>query len=146
LDVELTVFGTSLATPQGARKEHAVMEIFPKTLAIVEKAMDARMANQRLVASNLANIDTPGYQAQRLDFEATMQNVLEEVQAASDTSEVGPLKPVIYASDAPSRSMDGNNVDVDEEMGELTTNKLVYTLSSKMIADKFTQMNLVVQS
>jgi flagellar basal body rod protein FlgB len=37
-------------------------------------------------------------------------------------------------------------VDVDEEMGELTTNKLVYTLSSKMIADKFTQMNLVVQS
>jgi flagellar basal-body rod protein FlgB len=120
------------------------MEIFPKTLAIVEKAMDARMANQRLVASNLANIDTPGYHAQRLDFEATMQNVLAQVEAATDASQIGALKPVIYTSSAPSRSLDGNNVDVDEEMGELTTNKLVYTLASKMIADKFGQMNSVV--
>jgi flagellar basal-body rod protein FlgB len=115
------------------------MELFDQSLTILEKSMDVRMANQRLVASNLANIDTPGYQAQRLDFEATMARAMKEPDDVAPT-------PIIHPSTASARTLDGNNVDLDAEMGELSRNRLIYSLTSQLIAAKFRQLGSVVQS
>src|SRR2546428_819554 len=50
-----------------APKEGCAMELFDQSLTVMEKSLDLRMANQRLVAANLANVDTPGYKAERID-------------------------------------------------------------------------------
>ena len=44
------------------------MDIVGSTLQTLEKALDLRMINQRVITANLANVDTPGYVAQRMDF------------------------------------------------------------------------------
>lgn len=114
------------------------MEIFETTLDVMERSMDVRMANQRLAASNLANINTPGYRARRIDFEATMRRVLE------DPTEPESATPVIYQSPAPSLTLDGNNVDLDEELSQIARNRLMYSLTSQMLAAKLRQFNSVI--
>ena len=50
------------------------------TTSILEQALDGLSSRQAAISSNLANIDTPGYQAQTVDFETALQR---EVQAAT---------------------------------------------------------------
>ena len=70
------------------------MELFDESMVIMQKSMDLRMANQHLIASNLANLDTPGFVAQRLDF------VLDTVQARCDDGGVEEMLVGIAAGDA----------------------------------------------
>jgi flagellar basal-body rod protein FlgB len=123
----------------GIAKEQAAMEISDQNLSVLVKSLDVRMANQRVIAANLANVDTPGYQAQKLDFEATMDSVMADPQ--------GPLpRPVINESGAPARTLDGNNVDLDGELAELSRNRMMYSLTSQLISAKFRQMSSVLES
>ena len=114
------------------------MELFDQSLTVLEKSLDMRMVSQRIVSSNLANIDTPGYQAQHLNFEKTMEDIL-----AAPGAEDG-VQPVIEASMAPALTPDGNNVDMESELGELSRNKLMYSLTSQIIAAKLRQTNAVL--
>ena len=58
------------------------MDLFGSTIDVLSKAMDLRMINNRVIASNLANVDTPGYQAQRMDFEASIQRAIAQIEPA----------------------------------------------------------------
>ena len=64
--------------------------------------MDLLSARQKLVASNIANADTPGYQTQDIDFQSEFQNAL------------GAPQPVAVAGLA--NKNDGNNVSIDREV------------------------------
>src|SRR5262245_36375488 len=112
------------------------MELIPDSIQTMQKALDIRAANQRVIASNLANIDTPGYVAQRVNFEASMRNALDEIE-----------QPVIVESStaAPS-SLDGNNVALETELGEMSRNKTMYNLIAQMLANKFRQISTIVDS
>jgi len=112
------------------------MNLFPQNLTTLERVMDLRMENQRVIASNLANIDTPGYTAQRLDFEASMQNALESADAP----------PVIEPSAEPSRSADGNNVDMEVELGQMSRNRILYSVSSQLMASKLRQYSTMLDA
>lgn len=114
------------------------MELFGQSLTILEKSLDVRMTNQRLVSANIANVDTPGYRAERLDFEGTMKNI---INAPDDPKAADPL---ILASTEAGRTLDGNNVDLETELSELSRNKLMYSLTSQLIAAKFRQLATVV--
>lgn len=109
------------------------MEIFSKNMTTLEHSLDMRMENQRIVASNIANMDTPGYTAQKMDFQASMQNALRGAQAPE----------VIAASPTPA-GMDGNNVDLDYEMGQMTANKILFSVQSQIMGDKFRQLNTIL--
>jgi flagellar basal-body rod protein FlgB len=54
------------------------MNLFDASVTQLQRAMDLRMDNQRVIVSNLANVDTPGYKARRMDFEASMTQALAE--------------------------------------------------------------------
>jgi flagellar basal-body rod protein FlgB len=113
------------------------MELFDQSLTILEKTLDVRMVGQRLTAANLANINTPGYTAQKLDFKATMDRIMADPDADK-------TDPVIAPSSAVARTLDGNNVDLETELGELSRNRLMYSLTSQLIAAKFRQMASVI--
>ncbi|MBM3775739.1 MAG: flagellar biosynthesis protein FlgB [Acidobacteria bacterium] len=82
--------------------------------------MDLLSARQRIVASNLANADTPGYRARDLEFQAEFQSFL--AKAPPLAREVTGLK---------SRN-DGNNVSVDREARLLAENAMRFSLASAM--------------
>jgi flagellar basal-body rod protein FlgB len=90
-----------------------------------------QLTNQRqqLIVSNMANIDTPGYHTQDLDFQGAMQQVVNEgnvkMTPASQEEEGLPERP------------DGNNVNVDREGLLLSQTQLQYQMGVQLIKAEF---------
>ncbi len=82
--------------------------------------MDLLSARQRLVASNIANADTPGYRTQDIDFQAEFQNAM------------GAAPQVIEAPGLAVKN-DGNNVSIDRESRLLSENALRFSFASSLM-------------
>ena len=93
-----------------------------------------QLTNQRqqLIVSNMANIDTPGYHTQDLDFHGAMQQVVNEgsvrMQPASLEESGLPERP------------DGNNVNVDRESMLLSQTQLQYQMGVQLIKSQFSTL------
>ncbi len=87
----------------------------------LEHYMTLLSARQRLVASNIANADTPGFKTQDIDFQSELQNAL------------GNLPPI--ASQVPGLKVknDGNNVSLDREARLLAENALRFNIASNLL-------------
>jgi flagellar basal-body rod protein FlgB len=86
----------------------------------IERYMDLLSARQKLVASNIANADTPGYRTQDIDFQAEFQNAVG-----------GPPRPTGVMGLAVKN--DGNDVSVDRESRLLSENALRFNLASNLM-------------
>jgi flagellar basal-body rod protein FlgB len=102
---------------------------------------------QQVVASNIANIDTPGYKTKDISFHATLQELISPEPEPLATSRPGhegmnqwrfsPLEPEVFeVADLPSRP-DRNNVDIDREMLKLSETSFGYSLISQLLKAKF---------
>jgi flagellar basal-body rod protein FlgB len=97
----------------------------------LERYMDLLSARQRLVASNIANADTPGYHTIDLDFES-------EFRAAT-----GP--PRAQEVEGLAAKNDGNNVSLDREARLLSENALRFQLASTLMKGQIRQMRSAIQ-
>jgi flagellar basal-body rod protein FlgB len=106
-------------------------------LTLAEKFLDLATARQSLLVSNIANVDTPGYRTQDMDFHAEMLRALNEdpgTQAAPTVRDVPGLL---------SRP-DGNNVSVDREGLLLAELQLKYQAAALAIRQEFALIRSVV--
>jgi len=95
------------------------------TLALA-KSLDGAGLRHRVIADNVANVETPGFTRSEVRFEEKLREALasgDEEQAAGRLNGVEPDIQPDYS--APARP-DGNNVSMDREMAELTKNTLRY--------------------
>jgi flagellar basal-body rod protein FlgB len=88
---------------------------------------------QRLVASNIANADTPGFKTKDIDFEAELQNALKGMP--STPREVSGLIT----------KNDGNNVDLDREARLLSENALRFTVASNLLHSGLKLLRTAIQ-
>ncbi len=86
----------------------------------IARYMDLLSARQNLVASNLANIDTPGYHAKDIDFAAEMQNA-----SSADPPHV------LEVQGLPVRN-DGNNVSLERETRLLSENAMKFRIAATL--------------
>ena len=86
----------------------------------LERYMDVLSARQKLVASNVANADTPGYRTRDIDFQAEFQ------------SAVGLAPTVVEVSGLPVKN-DGNSVNLDREARLLAENAMRFQLASSLL-------------
>ncbi len=107
-------------------------------------ALDARMERQGLIQSNIANLETPGYNVQDFSFAAVMKTAMLQRGKLAQTNErhIG-LDPV-----AVSESMEFTNekrpVDLDEEMQKLAENQLMFQVTTKIVGSKFDGLKLAI--
>ncbi|MBL8228701.1 MAG: flagellar biosynthesis protein FlgB [Bryobacterales bacterium] len=94
--------------------------------------MDLLSLRQKLVASNIANIDTPGYKTRDIDFQFEFQTLLED------------SKPNVIEPDLPSKN-DGNNVSMDREARLLAENAMRFQLASVMAREEFRKIKSAIQ-
>ncbi|NGY04403.1 flagellar basal body rod protein FlgB [Solimonas terrae] len=103
------------------------MAIDNATFGIQEQALQVQRRRLELIAANIANADTPGFQARDLDF----RKVLESVQNAATPDVVdktlGDAKPQYRVALQP--AVDGNTVDVQVEQGQFADATLRYQAS-----------------
>ena len=90
-------------------------------------------SRQRLVASNIANADTPGYKTKDFDFEAELRNSLNGGSPAA--TEVQGLKI----------KNDGNNVDLDREARLLAENALRFNVASNLIRSNIKTLRMAIE-
>lgn len=97
----------------------------------LEKALDIAAYREQLIASNIANVDTPGYRAKEISFKEELK------RAARDALTEGavPVKPGATLREAATGRLrgDGNTVDIDREMLNLASTAGFYTTSVEMI-------------
>ena len=100
-------------------------------------ALNARLEKQGLIQSNIANIETPGYNSQDFSFESVMDNALRgRGKLAQTNAKHIQLDPVELAQSMEYMS-ENRPVDLDEEMQKLAENQLMYQLTTKILGKKF---------
>ncbi len=87
----------------------------------LEHYLDLVSSRQKLVASNIANADTPGYRTQDLDFASELENAIPGSSPA--IHEVSGLKT----------KNDGNNVSVDRESRLLAENAMRFNIATQIL-------------
>ena len=93
----------------------------------IERYMDLLSARQKLVASNIANIDTPGYKAKDIDFQFEFQKSLTQETLAQGHA------PHVVESPGLVVKSDGNNVSLDRESRLLAENALRFSVASTLM-------------
>jgi flagellar basal-body rod protein FlgB len=99
----------------------------------IERYMDLLSARQKLVTSNIANADTPGYKTLDLDFQAELKSLMSGGSAAP--AEVQGL---------PSKN-DGNNVSLDREARMLAENAMRFNLASGLMRSQIRMIKGAIQ-
>lgn len=135
------------------------MRIFDATLSTLERALDARLARQSVLAGNVANADTPGFQPRDLDFAAAMAATAPGA-AARPTVEgparpgdvalaaagaLSPAAPEAFVSEVPGAApgIDGNAVDLDRTLVAVSENALQYGAAAKAASKKLAILRYV---
>jgi flagellar basal-body rod protein FlgB len=96
-----------------------------KLFPVVEQMLDWTAKRQQTISANLANLDTPGYKARDISFSQHMQSLgLNTTSAVHLDTEVTQGMDV-FEVDTKAKD-NGNTVDLDREMTELTKNGLQY--------------------
>lgn len=128
-------------------------------LNLQESALRVRETRQELLASNIANADTPNYKARDINFSAALQQVVQSKLATGGTLPLTvtsalhqPGKPASalggltqFRNDQQG-SIDGNDVDVDKERMQFADNGLRYDATVTLITAQIRNMLAVIQS
>jgi flagellar basal-body rod protein FlgB len=123
------------------------MKIEDSTLKALATSLNFRQMRQEILSANVANADTPGYKAKRVDFEAALARALDvdgelAMKTADDKHyDVGGggfdnLEPEIYDDPNGVVSEDGNTVDREQEMAKMAENKILYDASVQLLNKK----------
>lgn len=127
------------------------------SLALYSAAIDLRTQRHQVLASNVANADTPQFKARDFDFQQAMQNAMAghsaggglamATTAATHIAGNGGLPPVNlqYRGDVQS-AVDGNTVDMDVERSQMTDNAMQYQILTQLIGDEFKGMKQALSS
>jgi flagellar basal-body rod protein FlgB len=107
--------------------------MFEGVAADPERYMTLLSDRQKLVASNIANADTPGYRTQDIDFHS------EFVNAAAGQS------PAVIEPQGLTAKADGNDVNLDREARLLSENALRFSIASNFARSELSTMKTAIQ-
>jgi flagellar basal-body rod protein FlgB len=125
-----------------------------------ETALSLRAQRQEVLASNIANADTPNYKARDIDFQSAMQDAMARTtppagvlkttdprqiaRVPADGSTLPDGTPVLFRSQI-QNAADNNSVDMDVERNQFTDNAVRYEASITMINQQIREMLAAIQ-
>ena len=109
-------------------------------LGVHAAALPLREQRMQLIASNLANVDTPHYKAKDISFQAALESAALQAAAPESTHErhltLLDAGPRIFERDGVQPSLDGNTVDADTERAAYGRAALEYRASLSFVESK----------
>lgn len=97
------------------------------------QALTLRAERQRLLASNIANADTPGYQSRDLDFAKALREATSPAAETSNQTLTQRTQGVLQNSLSAMTSMDSNTVDMDRERASFADNSVRFEATLRFI-------------
>lgn len=116
-------------------------------LQVASLALDGLSLRQQIIGHNLANVDTPGYKAQQVNFESTLRQALDEdapqdlTLAKTNPAHLPFRDEATHFTDITLRQggstrADGNNVDINVEMVQMTETNVRYQALTQLASKK----------
>lgn len=136
--------------------------IFSTTIDLLGKSVDMRAKNQNLIASNIANAETPNYVPKTLAFEEELQGAIKgsgrgnsslaspharhiPVRGAGSGNALGSVTGKVIETPAKTPGKDGNAVELENEMGKMAENQLMFNASVQMLTKKFESLRSAIR-
>lgn len=127
------------------------MQIFDKTMHLLEQSLDLRAARHKVIASNVANEETPGYRAKEFQFLDALASATHDASGAKLMTTSGrhlgvqgrtdgPVTGRIVELPSPELPLDANSVNLDMEMAKLGDNAINYNAAASIISERFRQL------
>ena len=124
--------------------------MFNSTVALLAKSIDMRAKNHNLIASNIANAETPNYIPKTLVFEQQLQDAFKNRKNGQLTPSAADARHIPFSSKIPGSAIqsvsgevretptktpgkDGNAVELEEEMIKMAENQIKYNASVQML-------------
>ena len=122
---------------------------------IMGRSMDSYTKRMEVNSANIANVDTPGYKAKRVSFDEAFSNALNAAsfkgRKTSDrhidigARSVSDVRPIVYEDNTTTMRMDGNNVDIDQEMTDYAKNYIMYNTLTTKLTKEFGRLTSVIK-
>ncbi len=118
---------------------------FDSVIGALNTSLNLRLAQENVIASNIANADTPGYKAKAIEFETAFREALnagnpmgiERTHPGHRAPQsTDPVRPEIYDDPNGVESLDGNTVDRSTEMAKMSENQILYDASAELLKRK----------
>ena len=115
--------------------------------------LDLRQQRQEIIATNVANADTPGYKTRRLEFEDALKaslpprDALPMARTSHQHLPMGYSEPVvgeIQAVETAIPKSDGNSVNVEQEMARQTANQILYNYAAQSISGQVNTLRMII--
>ncbi len=129
--------------------------LLDKTTQALQVAANMRQLRGNVITSNIANAETPGYAAKKLDFENALARAVDleglnkEVNLESghfpvSTVALSRVRADVYENPDASINNDGNTVDLEREMSALAENSTMYKAAIQLMNKKLAALKYAV--
>ena len=113
-----------------------------QSLKFQSDALRLRAQRQQVLASNIANADTPGYKAVDFDFTSALKDAANQ---SANGMRTGNATPSVTERQGAQASGDGNTVDMDTERAQFLDNAVRYEATLKFVNSKIRTMLTAIQ-
>lgn len=101
--------------------------------------LDTASLRHKVLLQNLANVSTPGYLRQDIDFDKVMEAI-----SSGEAESVAALKPEVFVDKSAPVGSNGNSVQADMEMSELSKNSLLYQFGLRLLDTKMALARMAI--
>lgn len=120
--------------------------VFDRAVELVRDRLGLNSVNQKIISSNLANINTPGYVSKELSFEQALRESLDSQSMRLVTSDRQHIDPSdLHAAMESPEVVETGPVDLDQEMMRLSKNSIEYNLMVTMLNKKFSGLKETIR-
>lgn len=109
----------------------------------LQRYMDVAAYRQTLIASNMANVDTPGYRTVDIDFQSALRAAENQMVSESKVQNVvaNQVRPVPGLLQRP----DGNNVSIDREGTLMAQTQLEFSTAAAILKEEFHRVQMAIE-
>lgn len=116
------------------------MQSLNPQIDMLGRLISATDTRHKVISHNLANVNTADYKRLEVDFESQLA-----VEMARGESGTGKVEPQIRQTQGLKSRADGNNVDIDQEIGQLNKNALIQQVYLQLLGNELSQMRLAIE-
>lgn len=128
---------------------NGISSMYGNTIGMMERSLDFLWTKQGVTSNNIANVDTPGYKSKYVTFEETFQRRLSAASRTGDGRQmkqaIAGASTVLHETTGETARLDGNNVNADTEMVELTRTALQYQYGLNSVNSDITRLRTAIK-